>query len=1430
MSSLRSQFILRSTLALLGAGFIALADGPVVSAFQNRAGMPVAVAGDVIDLLGSNLMSATQAGRRGAPQRTGFTTVFCDRFAAPILSVEPDRVRIQLPWELAGLQATQIKVVNGAGTASATFNLPLSEFGPAILGLDAEKLTPGQTLTLRVIGLGPRSNNPATGESPTVALPGAAFVRFVVQIGGAPAPIVRNALATGQAQSDAGVQDVVVQVPYNIPTGANVPMQVQIAGVSSPVFPVTVQEASVQLALSPASAAVAIGGSFKFTTSVQGSSDTKLTWSLDPNGYSTTNSTAYYGSINSGVFTATYNGMPYPNWAIVRATHSSGAFATALVQLIAQGGASYRIVPDSPVIASGESVSLSLVGSDGTPVTGVSWSISDGYSSTTQSTYTAPLANAPLQVTATAMLPGNYGYLYPVALTTILIDPPRAQITGTTPSVGHIGEPISFQGSGVTDRIVYAYFSAANGTLVQAGGPNVPLVVPHGAVSGPVWLELSNGAGGSTFRSAPYQLTILPRLRLHASRRQVSSGESAQIVAAAPDMPGAWKLNWRADLGSVDSTGMFRAPAVNQPTFARIWACLLPETECGTTIVEVLPFRLEPEPLILSPGETTQLKAWQGSGEISPTWQAVTANVSVTPSGALTAGKGPLDGGLAVVLATYGGVAQRLSFSIRTAGPVANAAEFSDWLGPDNNSAFGRLELGAFAHDVVVTGDWIYTLSSSFRLQNYGGPWLSTWLDAYQLDEHKVPVWVEAFEAPHAGVFPQGFLYREGYNLYAVGAESTGNSFLLHYSIDDTGRPRRAVPRPEPGASNPPAAAGGVPILRDRRRFDGSAANYRHEGSSFSVSPASSGTGPINLQILDYSTGTTRTLPLNFTPVSPSFGATAYGTANWVAIVFSYGGGVPVETDVFDISGTTAEPIALLASGGFNYSVTVLQDLLVVGPEVYQVKGNAVALVSTLDCVFVLDSDPATRRLLMEPTFENPTNGLRVVDLSDPFHPKESAPIVHSWIERYDTVAKLGPDYVALINGPDNVAVAPIDWSPGIRLLDQFPASPWMNDVRVRDGFAYWTGPGWGLAGRGISQDIFEVDDVSSYPATLVATMDRPGDYAGWAIELNGHYAYVGTDSELIVYDISIPAAPLQSTVIPVPAVSLARLGNYLYVGSITGNNGVLLVYDVSTAGTPRLVKSLPLPGLPYAVAAQPGWLAVAMGTPGLALYSLASPASPAFASQWGGFIWGVTGNGNLAYLAAGPTGLTILNLSDLRSPFYVSSASMASGQEPSGTESSPAEAISYDSRGIVWVYAQLHGDGLSYPSQVYGFDVRAPDRPRHIAQLVAGGANTTVLDDRLFVAGSPAAFDVTTPQNLGLYEVPQTSPGLVLPDRYSDLAPVAQSVKTPVDSFKAQMLKGGDRTSEPPPAVGQRPYRAEHPYAKPPLRPRPTQPASITP
>ncbi|MGJ5820197.1 LVIVD repeat-containing protein [Paludibaculum fermentans] len=953
-----------------------------------------------------------------------------------------------------------------------------------------------------------------------------------------------------------------------------------------------------------------------------------------------------------------------------------------------------------------------------------------------------------------------------------------ARITSTIPAVGHPGEEVQFQVDGTTRWVGTAWFTAADGSRIRSMGQSGNPIVPHGAVSGPVWVELN----AETLTEA-YDLTVLPRLRLHAERQRVSGGETIQIAAKTPSIPGDWALTWRADLGTVDGTGRFHAPMVASTQYARIWACLRGGTECGTTVVAVSPIRLEPERLVLTPGKETALRVVQGGNEVSAAWRAVTANVSITSDGRVTAGTGPLDGGVAVVEATAAGATQEFRLPVRTAGVVANTLEWSDWIAPDSNNPNNRLALGSHAESVATHGDWLYVLQSS--ILSYLGPSSTTWIDVYWLDEDRNPIWVDCVDAPRAY---SGGLWVVGDTLYVAGSEQPTTT--MQYDI-----------------------SGGRAVLRSRGRVDGPVNASPPGGVQVTAQRyySSATANQWNVVIQNQAEGWKRTLPLEYQPLTDApIGVQAAGTSTWVAITFGYSLGY--ETLVADVTGDRAVPFALLASGGINHSLTVLGDVLVVGGDIYRVSGGKVAKLAEIPWHFVLDADPSTMRLLMGPDVFLQEDGFRVVDLSNPEHPRSSAPVAHpkSWAE-----GRLGSDYFVLVGPPQGVSVIPIDWTSGMRKTDAFPASPWTNALRYRDGYLFWTGPGWGYRGRSWTYNLLEVNDMTGPQARLVATADRPGDQVGWALQLVGPYAYVGTDTELIVYDVSVPTAPVERYVVPAPAISMAVQGHYLYAGSQDGPRKTLVVYDISAPERPQRVGTVALKDWAYGLAAGPGWLWVALGQNGYEVYSTVNPAAPSPLFETHTTAWDAAAVGNLAYVAADGAGLQILDMTNPSAPRLLSETSLAAGFEAHLQDYPNALSVTLDERGVAWLATSREG-------RVVGVDVRRPEAPRPIAVANTSQGYTILeamaavaVDNRLIIAGNDAAFDVARPQNLGLYQVPQTQPGEVLPDRFGDLPPVTQSMRPGPLPWKARYLNGDQRLRETE-TTGARPFRAERPASTP--------------
>ena len=223
------------------------------ASFENTA-----APGSYISIFGAGLSETTNY-ETGAtlPLAIDYVTVSFDVPAAGIsvpgrlVYVSPNQVNVQAPWELQGQSSAQVKVTINY-TNGNVVSLPLSDYAPAffevgsgvVAALDASNrligsgspARRGQTVQLFANGLGPVTNQPASGE-PAPASPLARTKSTpVVTIGGQPADVSFSGLAPGFA----GLYQINVTMPSNLSPGAH-PISVAIGGRTSKLSGISVQ-------------------------------------------------------------------------------------------------------------------------------------------------------------------------------------------------------------------------------------------------------------------------------------------------------------------------------------------------------------------------------------------------------------------------------------------------------------------------------------------------------------------------------------------------------------------------------------------------------------------------------------------------------------------------------------------------------------------------------------------------------------------------------------------------------------------------------------------------------------------------------------------------------------------------------------------------------------------------------------------------------------------------------------------------------------------------------------------------------------------------------------------------------------------------------------------------------------------------------------
>ena len=190
----------------------------VVNAASSEAGQGLAP-GSYISIYGTDLADATQVETTPSlPVALSSVSVSfdVDGISQPgrIHFVSPGQVNVQIPWELQGKSSAQVKVTVG-GLQSYDRTIPLATYSPGVFevaGLaaahdvnfvlvnQAHPAIRGQAIQVYMNGLGPVSNQPASGE-PSPGAPGSTLALTSaspsVTIGGVPAQVTFSGMTPG---------------------------------------------------------------------------------------------------------------------------------------------------------------------------------------------------------------------------------------------------------------------------------------------------------------------------------------------------------------------------------------------------------------------------------------------------------------------------------------------------------------------------------------------------------------------------------------------------------------------------------------------------------------------------------------------------------------------------------------------------------------------------------------------------------------------------------------------------------------------------------------------------------------------------------------------------------------------------------------------------------------------------------------------------------------------------------------------------------------------------------------------------------------------------------------------------------------------------------------------------------------------------------
>jgi uncharacterized protein (TIGR03437 family) len=233
-------------------------NGGVANSADFNTNNPVAP-GSYITLFGTGLSDFTDYPIPSAalPLAIDYVNVSFDVPAAGIsvpghlTFVSPTQVNLQVPWELQGQASAQVKVTIDYSTGN-TITIPLANYAPAffetspgtVAALDssyrvvnaANPARRGQAVQLYANGLGPVTNQPASGDPAPSAPLAQTTSPAVVTIGGQQAAVSFSGLAPGFA----GLYQVNVVVPDGVSAGTQA-VTVAIGGRTSKASGIAVQ-------------------------------------------------------------------------------------------------------------------------------------------------------------------------------------------------------------------------------------------------------------------------------------------------------------------------------------------------------------------------------------------------------------------------------------------------------------------------------------------------------------------------------------------------------------------------------------------------------------------------------------------------------------------------------------------------------------------------------------------------------------------------------------------------------------------------------------------------------------------------------------------------------------------------------------------------------------------------------------------------------------------------------------------------------------------------------------------------------------------------------------------------------------------------------------------------------------------------------------
>jgi hypothetical protein len=463
----------------------------------------------------------------------------------------------------------------------------------------------------------------------------------------------------GAGCSGAGCGTISSSGLYTAPAAVPSPAQVSVKAKSiadstkSSTAVVTILH-SIVVGVSPGSAQVVTGKTQQFTATVEGTSNTSVTWKLSGSGCSG----AACGAISaSGLYTAP-GAVPSPPQVTVTAISvadtSKSASATVTIILPVM----VSISPTTAKVVTGKTQQFTATVTN-TTNTAVAWSLKgagcSGASCGTISAsglYTAPGA-VPSPALVTVIATSTADSTKTASASVTILPPVAVSISPTTAQVG-AGKTQQFTASvtGTTNTAVTWSLSgvgcsgATCGTISSSGLFTAPAGVPS-----PAQVIVTATANADITKSASVTVTILPPVVVHVSPTTaqvviLKTQQFAATVTGTTTTTVTWSLAGSgcsgATCGTISSSGLYTAPAaVPTPAQVTVTATSTADsTKSSSAVVTVLPaitVSVSPKATQVAIGTQQQFTATvNGTSNTAVTWSLEGAGCSGTGCGTVS--------------------------------------------------------------------------------------------------------------------------------------------------------------------------------------------------------------------------------------------------------------------------------------------------------------------------------------------------------------------------------------------------------------------------------------------------------------------------------------------------------------------------------------------------------------------------------------------------------------------------------------------------------------------------------------------------------------------------------------------------------------------------------------------------------------------------